>query len=86
MPRSDTHFDAGPRDRGVTYYGSLRGRASAADVARAPGSVEEHARGHASARAGGHAAATASVAGEPHARGGRLPSVLDKRAAPRTAR
>lgn len=86
MARSDTHLDAMLRHLGVTYNGSLRGRATAADVARAPGSVEEHAQEHASVRAGGQAAATASLAGEPHAHGRRPPSVLDKRAAPCTAR
>ncbi len=42
MSRRDDHFDAMLRHLGAAYYESLHGRASAADVARALDSVEEH--------------------------------------------
>jgi CBS domain-containing protein len=42
MNRRDAHFDAMLRHLGAAYYESLHGRATAADVARALGSVEEH--------------------------------------------
>ena len=41
MPRTDIHLDAMLRHLGAAYYESLHGRASAADVARALGNVEE---------------------------------------------
>jgi CBS domain-containing protein len=42
MSRRDEHMDAVLRHLGAAYYESLHGRASASDVARALGSVEEH--------------------------------------------
>jgi CBS domain-containing protein len=42
MNRRDAYFDAMLRHLGAAYYESLHGRASAADVARAVGTVEEH--------------------------------------------
>jgi CBS domain-containing protein len=42
MSRRDEHLDAVLRHLGAAYYESLHGRASASDVARALGSVEEH--------------------------------------------
>ncbi len=42
MNRRDAHFDAMLRHLGAAYYESLHGRASASDVARALGTVEEH--------------------------------------------
>jgi CBS domain-containing protein len=62
MTRSDLHRDAMVRHLGVTYYESLHGRATAADVSRALDSVEEHSRERAATAASG-------IAG-PHARGG----------------
>ena len=49
MSRQDTHFDAMLRHLGAAYYESLHGRASAADVARALDSVEEHTGDHGTA-------------------------------------
>ncbi len=49
MSRRDDHFDAMLRHLGAAYYESLHGRASAADVARALDSVEEHTPDHSSA-------------------------------------
>jgi CBS domain-containing protein len=42
MDRRDAHLDGMLRHLGAAYYESLHGRASARDVARALGSVEEH--------------------------------------------
>jgi CBS-domain-containing membrane protein len=42
MDRRDAHLDGMLRHLGAAYYESLHGRASAHDVARALGSVEEH--------------------------------------------
>ena len=61
MTRSDMHRDAMLRRLGVTYYESLYGKATAADVSRALHTVKEHAR---------EQAATATSAG-PHAHGER---------------
>ena len=44
MTRNDMHRDAMLRRLGVTYYESLYGKATAADVSRALHSVKEHAR------------------------------------------
>ena len=57
MTRNDMHRDAMLRRLGVTYYESLYGKATAADVSRALHSVKEHAR---------EPTATATSAG-PHA-------------------
>ena len=66
MTRSDIHRDAMLRRLGVTYYESLYGRATAADVSRALDSVAGHTPGH----SGERAATAASVTAGPHARGG----------------
>ncbi|MGE5291146.1 MAG: CBS domain-containing protein [Micromonosporaceae bacterium] len=42
MSRRNEHLDSMLRHLGAAYYESLHGRASASDVARALGSVEEH--------------------------------------------
>ncbi len=65
MTRSDIHRDAMIRHLGVTYYESLHGRATAADVSRALDSVEGHTLEHSRERA----APAASVTAGPHARG-----------------
>jgi len=59
MTRNDMHRDAMLRRLGVTYYESLYGKATPADVSRALHSVKEHAR---------EPTATATSAG-PHAHG-----------------
>ena len=46
MTRSDMHRDAMLRRLGVTYYESLYGKATAADVSRALDSVAGHTPGH----------------------------------------
>ena len=66
MTRSDIHRDAMLRRLGVTYYESLYGKATAADVSRALDSVAGHTPGH----SGERAATAASVTAGPHARGG----------------
>ena len=66
MTRSDIHRDAMLRRLGVTYYESLYGKATAADVSRALDSVAGHTPG----RSEGRAATAASVTAGPHARGG----------------
>jgi CBS domain-containing protein len=65
MTRTDLHRDAMVRHLGVTYYESLHGRATAADVARALDSVEHHTLEHSPEQA----ATAASVTAGPHARG-----------------
>ena len=66
MTRSDMHRDAMLRRLGVTYYESLYGRATAADVSRALDSVKDRTLEHSRERA----ASAASVTAGPHARGG----------------
>ena len=66
MTRSDMHRDAMLRRLGVTYYESLYGKATAADVSRALDSVAGRTPGHSRERA----ATAASVTTGPHARGG----------------
>ncbi|HEX9357026.1 MAG TPA: CBS domain-containing protein [Streptosporangiaceae bacterium] len=61
MTRNDMHRDAMLRRLGVTYYESVYGKATAADVSRALHSVKKHAR---------EPTATATSAG-PHAHGER---------------
>ena len=51
MTRSDMHRDAMLRRLGVTYYESLYGKATAADVSRALDSVAGHRLGHSGERA-----------------------------------
>jgi CBS domain-containing protein len=46
MTRRDAYLDATLRHLGAAYYESLHGRASAADVARALDSVEDHTADH----------------------------------------
>jgi CBS domain-containing protein len=53
MTRRDDHFDAMLRHLGAAYYESLHGRASAADVARAVDSVEDHTREHGASQPAG---------------------------------
>jgi CBS domain-containing protein len=69
MSRRDEHMDAVLRHLGAAYYESLHGRASASDVARALGSVEEHIGEPPVAQpvhaAQGQAAATAAPAASP---------------------
>ena len=62
MTRSDMHRDAMLRRLGVTYYESLYGKATAADVSRALDSIAGHP--------GERAVTAASVAASPHAHGG----------------
>ena len=66
MTRSDIHRDAMVHHLGATYYESLHGRATAADVSRALDSVEDHTLEHSRERA----ATAASVTAGPHARSG----------------
>ena len=63
MTRRDVHLDATLRHLGAAYYESLHGRATAADVARALDSVEDHTGDH-----GGKPRAR-PVAGSPAAAG-----------------
>jgi CBS domain-containing protein len=65
MTRSDIHREAMLRRLGVTYYESLHGKATAADVSRALHSVEGHTLEHSRERAG----TAASVTAGPHAHG-----------------
>jgi CBS domain-containing protein len=65
MTRSDIHRDAMLRRLGVTYYESLHGAATAADVSRALDSVRDTTAEHSSTQA----AASAWTAGR-YARGG----------------
>ena len=51
MTRSDMHRDAMLRRLGVTYYESLYGKATAADVSRALDSVARQTLGHSGERA-----------------------------------
>ncbi len=66
MTRTDMHRDAMLRRLGVTYYESLYGKATAADVSRALDSVAGHTSGH----SGERAVTAGSVAASPHAHGG----------------
>jgi CBS domain-containing protein len=66
MTRSDMHRDAMLRRLGVTYYESLYGKATAADVSRALDSVAGHRLGH----SGERVAAAASRTASPHGHGG----------------
>jgi len=66
MTRSDMHRDAMLRRLGVTYYESLYGKATAADVSRALDSVAGHTVGQRGERAG----AAVSEAASAHAHGG----------------
>ncbi|MGD0373798.1 MAG: CBS domain-containing protein [Streptosporangiaceae bacterium] len=65
MTRSDIHRDAVLRHLGVTYYESLHGKATAADVSRAVDSVMDTTLEHSREPAATAAAGTAG----PHARG-----------------
>ena len=66
MTRSDMHRDAMLRRLGVTYYESLYGKATAADVSRALDSVAGHPPGHSRERA----VTAAPAAASPHAHSG----------------
>ena len=66
MTRSDMHRDAMLRRLGVTYYESLYGKATAADVSRALDSVAGHRLGH----SGEGVVAAASGTASPHGHGG----------------
>ncbi len=61
MTRSDMHRDAMLRRLGVTYYESLYGKATAADVSRALDSVARQTLGHSGERALAAAPSTASA-------------------------
>ncbi|MGA3153026.1 MAG: CBS domain-containing protein [Streptosporangiaceae bacterium] len=63
MARSDIHRDAMLRHLGVTYYESLHGSATAADVSRAVNSVEDHAWQHSGDRPAAAASSTAAAHG-----------------------
>jgi CBS-domain-containing membrane protein len=69
MTRRDVYLDGMLRHLGAAYYESLHGRATAADVARAIDSVEDHTGDHGSKPAGPHAAAASSATGGTQARG-----------------
>ena len=61
MTRSDMHRDAMLRRLGVTYYESLYGKATAADVSRALDSVAGHTVGQRGERAGAAVSVAAAV-------------------------
>jgi CBS domain-containing protein len=65
MTRRDAYLDATLRHLGAAYYESLHGRASAADVARALDSVEDHTGDHEGVPAGPRPAAASPPAGGP---------------------
>jgi CBS domain-containing protein len=70
MTRRDAYLDATLRHLGAAYYESLHGRATAADVARALDSVEDHTGDHGAPAVGRPAAAsTPGTGGRPHREG-----------------
>ena len=72
MNRRDALFDAMLRHLGAAYYESLHGRASASDVARAVGTVEEHVGESPSKPPATHRSPTAHAGnGDGHERRGR---------------
>ena len=70
MTRRDAYLDATLRHLGAAYYESVHGRATAADVARALDSVEDHTQDHDRAPAGQQPGPSSHTATGTQARGG----------------
>src|ERR1039457_998514 len=70
MTRRDAYLDATLRHLGAAYYESLHGRATAADVARALDSVEDHTKDHDRAPAGQRSRPSPHTATGRQSRGG----------------